>query len=324
MQRNRVRFIGLSAMFRNSLLVLLMVAISACGDSSSTMDCRGKGEVSGGYQNSNDGALEYGFGLAWRASDGGYRVLFTRDALLADALRASPAPDAESHRVGQLLGELLVSLEFHADGNYHQRVTQGTSMSSGWSGADRGRISIDGDTCLRGDVKLDHYGSAHFALPLLPIREDQNAASTEVERDTRPAQNSAPSRVGTPEGALHIWQKAYARLHEPHPVSALQAAGFSAAVATVLAGDKRVKTVLARLRGQCPDPASANVNEYGEIVGTSHPTPDITLSGTGIASIAAKGAQIDNCYVMQRNGQSIDQCWPLTTDCTTAPLYDPN
>jgi hypothetical protein len=305
-------------------LVLLVLLIGGCGQTGSSMQCTGNGSVRGSYQNTNDGALSFDYGVAWRTEDGGYRVVFTDDAKLAEALRASPAPDREMHRLGQMLGELLVGFEFHADGKYYQRITQGSSTSSGWSGGDVGAAKLDKEGCLRGDVTLDSYGGGHFALPLLSASNATASSNTQIQRDTRQQKNVDRARTEETQDPLSIWQKAFARLTQPHPAVALQALGFSAPSASVLADDKRIKPVLARLRGQCPDPHTANANEYGEIIGAAHPKAGVVLSATGVASIGPDGAAINNCYVMQRNGQSIDQCWPLTTDCTATAFYQPD
>ncbi len=77
------------------------------------------------------------------------------------------------------------------------------------------------------------------------------------------------------------------------------------------------------MREQCPDPRSASLNEYGEVVGASTPGNGPRFNGTGQASLGMDGPVIGNCYVMQRDGEYIDQCFPLTTDCAKVPLYKP-
>jgi hypothetical protein len=313
------------AIVRGFGMLLAAAVIGGCGGQlSSTMDCGGEGAVRGKYENVNDGKLEFKQGVAWRNDAGSYTVLFTGDPVLAKALRASPDPDSEAARLGQVLGELLVGLQYHPDGKFEQRITRGTSTSSGRSNRDEGHAAADAQGCLRGDVKLSGYGFAHFALPLLAPEKIAATIGGGVEADSRAQQPLAPASVDDEADALTRWSAAWTRLNEVHPVSALQAMGFSSPVAAALADDKRALAALKRMRGQCPEASTASVNEYDEVVGDSHPRPEIVLNGTGAASIGPQGGVIDNCYVMKRNDQYIDQCWPLSQDCTSTPLYNPD
>jgi hypothetical protein len=311
------------AMIRWCGILFTTALIGGCSRQlSSTMDCSGGGAVRGQYDNVNDGKLEFKLGAAWRNDGGGFTVMFTRDPVLATALRASPDPDSEAARLGQVLGELLVGLQYHPDGKFEQRITRGTSTSSGWSGDDEGSAAMDEQGCLRGDVKLSGYGFAHFALPLLAPEKIAASIGSGVEVDSR-TQPSPTAVVDGEADALKRWSAAWTRLNEAHPVTALQAMGFSSPVAAALADDKRALATLKRMRGQCPQASTAGLNEYGEVVGDSHPRPDMVLNGTGTASISPWGGVIDNCYVMKRNDQYIDQCWPLSQDCASTPLYPP-
>lgn len=305
-------------------ILLAALLVGACGRQlSATMECSNNGTVRGKYHSANDGELEFAQGIPWRNGGGGFTVMFTRDLTLAQALRASSDPDAEAERLGHVLHELLVGLQYHPDGKFEQRITRGTSTSSGWSGADEGRAAVDEQGCLRGDVKLSGHGFAHFALPLLKPDLAAAGLSSGVEVDSHAQSGRRASAGASEDDALKRWSAAWSRLNAAHPVTSLQAMGFSAPVATALAADKRALATLKRMRGQCPEAATASVNEYGEVVGDSHPKPDIVLNGTGMASIGPQGGVIDNCYVMKRNDQYIDQCWPLRQDCTTTALYKP-
>jgi hypothetical protein len=302
-------------------LLLALIPLTGCGKYSDALDCSGPGETRGSYKNVNDGELDFEHGLAWRNGGGGYTILFTRDTVLAEALRLSPEPDWESARIGELLRELLVGFQFHPDGKYHQRITLGTSTSSGWSGADKGSIKLDSDGCLRGDVVLDYYGAGHFALPLI---EPPPTGSTAVEYDPRPERDTARPPQSPEPDALTEWSRTWTRLQSAHPVIALQTLGFSSAVATRLVDDKRALAALARVRGQCPEPATARIGEYGDIEGPANPKPGMVMNATGDTEVSPLGETFIKCYVMQRDGEYIDQCWPLTTDCTTTPLYKPS
>ncbi len=305
-------------------LFLALTPLIGCGKLSDALDCSGAGETRGSYKSSNNGELDFEHGLAWRNTDGTYTVLFTRDTVLAEALRVSPEPEWESARIGEVLRELLVGFQFHPDGKYHQHITLGTSTSSGWSGADKGSIKLDADGCLRGDVVLDHYGAGHFALPLIEHQPSVTTGNAAVEYDPRPERDAARTGQGTEPDALAVWSQAWARLQSAHPVTALQTLGFSQAVATRLVDDKRALAALARIRGQCPEPGSAKIGDYGDIEGPAHPKPGMVMGASGSTEISPLGEVFIKCYIMQRNGEYIDQCWPLTTDCTTTPLYKPS
>lgn len=317
-------------------MLLPTLLMCGCGGSSAGFDCGGTGTVRGRYSEINSGTLEFAHGLFWGNDVQGYRVLFTDDPLLAEALRASPDPGREAPLAANMLQVLLVGYDFKPDGNYRQHFTFGSGNSSGWSGADRGEVSIDSEGCARGDVHLDHPGDGHFALPRLHPEQIAAALNTDVEI------GGATQGVATAAGGsgrddsvdmLQTWRAAYRRLHEAHPATALQALGFSAPVASVLAAHPGAKLSVERMRNQCPDPATASLNEYGEVIGEARPTPvsaragvpvvATVLSGTAMASFGGDGAVIDNCYVMKRNDEWIDQCWPISTDCTTSKRYEP-
>ena len=78
---------------------------------------------------------------------------------------------------------------------------------------------------------------------------------------------------------------------------------------------------LERLRTQCPDPARARLNEYGAVEGPSNAAPGILLSGWVTTERDEGGLRIRHCSVNARNGESVEQCWPLKADCRQAPLW---
>ena len=299
---------------RRSMAMGMIVAcflFSASCSNSNALDCTGDGSVAGSFSEINTGTLKFAHGVAWGNPVQGYRVLFTEDPVFADALRASPNPAEESELIARVLGELVIGYEFSADGVYRQHLSMGTSTSSGSSGADLGRISIDDQGCARGDIHVDHYGDGSFALPLLR----PNPAAGDIEMDDRP--ESVP-RINTTatDDPLAAWRTAYSRLSDLHPTSALQAIGFSASVAARMAPDPRAQAALRRMRDQCPSPASAELDEYGDVVGIAWPHAGVMLGSTADAAFTGDGAVIENCYVTTRNDQSVEQCWPLISDCS--------
>jgi hypothetical protein len=284
-------------------------------------DCSGVGEVVGSFSETNSGALTFGHGLAWREPDGSFSVLFTDDPVLAEAGRASPDPEYETGHAAEMLGELVVGYRFGSDGRYAERITLGTSLSRGSSGADSGRIRVKADGCARGDVHLDYYGDGSFALPLLQPGHNRHLHDQALERDMRPEAAPAatePAAVPDEEHPLAQWSAVHARLHAADPAAAMQALNFSPPVAATLARDARALAALARVRSQCPDPASATLDKYGDVGGESRPAPGVTLKGTALTSVSESGAFLSLCYVMQRNGEYIDQCFPFSEDCSRA------
>ncbi len=316
--------------------LLPIFLIGGCSGPSAGLDCDGAGSVRGRYSEINSGTLEFAHGLFWGDDVQGYKVLFTGDSLLAEALRASPDPGREAPMAARMLQVLLVGYEFGPDGKYRQHFTFGSGNSSGWSGADRGAVKIDGKGCARGDVHLDHPGDGHFALPLLHPEHIAAALNSDVEiGGATPGVATAAGGSGRDEAVdmLEAWRAAYSRLHDAHPASALQTLGFSAPVASALAAHPGAKQAVERMRTQCPDPATASLNEYGEVIGEARPTPvsakagvpmaATVLSSTAVVSNGGNGAVIDNCYVMKRDDESIEQCWPISADCTTSKRYEP-
>jgi len=305
-----------AAMTARLALLITLGALGACG---SSLDCSGHGEVQGSYAEINVGSVSFDHGLAWVEDHGGYTVLFSDDALLIDALRASSRPQDELHAVASLLGRLVAGYHFHEDGSFREHFTEGTGVSSGWSSADQGHVALGKDACLRGTVRPDSGAPARFALPM----RRAGTGTLELERADRPAAAPALPSEHDQEDPLQLWQAAYRRLTDRHPVTAVQALGFSTAVAEKLVGDPRVAAALDRVVRQCPDPASARLGDYGDVVGMAHPMPGIVLGATAEARQGDGGAALGNCYVMERNGQPMAQCWPMQADCTTAALWQP-
>jgi len=294
-------------------LILTLPFLGGCSSPSSVFDCSGDGEARGKFSEGNSGALTFKDGIVlWGDAEQGYRVVLTDDTVFADAMRASPDPAREAPMAAQLLQILVIGYDFEPNGNYRQRFTEGTITSSGRSSLDSGRIQVDGEGCARGDVKLQYEGSGFFALP---VKRAATTQDVEVGGSADMAQSA-----GT-DDPLQRYAATHARLSNRHPVIPFEALGYSSAVATILGNDKRAQAALARLISQCPNPLRTSLNEYAEVVGTAEPSPGMVLSGKAYSSQQAGGAVLDNCYVMQRNGEHIDQCWPLTTDCTKTPLY---
>jgi hypothetical protein len=285
------------------------------------MDCSGTGEVAGSFSEINSGSLTFEHGLAWREADGAYSVLFTDDAVLAEAGRASSDPEYETGHVATMLGELVVGYRFDADGSYRERITLGSSTSRGSSGADSGRIALQTDGCVRGDVHLDYYGDGSFALPLIQPEQNRRMHGQALEVDSRPepappARAFTADKVPSDEDPLEQWRAVYIQLSASHPAEAMGALNFSPGVAVRLATDARARAALERVRSQCPDPARATLDEYGDVVGEARPAPGIVLEGTALTSLSETGAFLRLCYVMKRNGEYIDQCFPFSEDCS--------
>ena len=301
-------------------LAALLLAGAGCGQRAAWLDCSGAGEVTGEFSETNSGSLTFRHGLAWRESSGDYSVVFTDDPLLAEAGRLSPDPGHEATLAAQMVGALLVGYRFHPDGSYREHFTAGRSASSGWSGADVGRIEIEDTDCARGSVRLDYGGGGAFALPLIDTEQNATVLAQSVELDTRPEAQAPDTATDAADAhahddALATWTAVYAQLKHPDGSQALQALGFSPGAAARLAQDARVRASLDRVRRQCPDPATARLDEYGDVVGESHPAPGIVLEGTALTET---GPVLRLCYAMVRNGENIAQCFPFEEDCSGA------
>lgn len=300
----------------------LLLLGSGC-DQSGWLDCSGVGNVAGSFRDSSSGSLTFRHGVAWREPDGAYSVLFTDEPLLAEAGRVSPHPAYEMGFAAEIVDALLVGYRFTPDGSYRDRFTAGRSTSSGWSSADSGDIAVDASGCVRGDVQLDGNGDGAFALPLTSPEHNAAMLVEALEVDTRSeaamsAASLAADAAPAAEDPLAQWNDIHAQLMASDPAFALQAMNFSRDVAARLASDARVLAALERVRHQCPDPASASLDEYGDVIGLSRPAPGIVLEGKALTSLGENGAFLRLCYALQRNGEPIEQCFPYKEDCSRA------
>lgn len=306
-------------------LLLAAGTLAGCSPSTAHLSCEGDGSVSGHYEEINHGELSFRHGVAWRRDDGGIDVLFSAHPAVAEALRDSPNPRLEAGLVGELLAELLIGFEYAADGVYTQRFTLGSSTGSGWSGADRGRIEVDGLGCARGWADLDGDDHGRFALPLRQPQRNAMLMRQGPEADAGRVESisslSGPDVVDEP---FPRWQAVHQRLHARHPAAALQALGLSLPAAERLAAEAIALAALQRLREQCPDPASAGYDDFGDVVGIVSPRPGISLESTVLTFIGPHGPQLHLCYAMARDGRPIEQCFPLRQDCSQAPYVGPN
>ena len=66
----------------------------------------------------------------------------------------------------------------------------------------------------------------------------------------------------------------------------------------------------------CRRTSDARLDEDSDVIGPSPPVPGLVLDGTALTSLTETGAFLRLCYVMTRNGDSIEQCLPLTEDCS--------
>ncbi len=301
-------------MSRRTILCLLALGLVGCSPAS-RLDCSGEGSAYGRFEDSNYGALEFEHAVVVRQLDGSATVLFTDDANLATAMRNSQYPLSEGPDAAKTIGRHMVGFEYDTGGNYKQRIVVGSQQGSGWSGADRGSISVDEAGCARGHAYLDGDDSGVFAVPIW-----RDPADLAIEPGGVP---SADAAEPADEDPLELWRLAWTRLNQPDPVLALQALGLSPGAAASLVEDKRALATLERMRTQCADPASAVYNpDYQEIVGPSPEHEGMVFTATVRARPDGNSAVIDNCYVMFRNDVSIEQCWPQRQDCRTTKAWE--
>ena len=299
------------------VLLATSLLLAGCGQPSDVLDCSGHGTARGHHDEINSGKLDLKHAVAFTL-DGGYTVIFTDDATLAELMRQSPSPEHEVALAGAMFDRLLVGFRFDGHGQLLQHLTLGNSTSWGTDGSDRGTMIASTDGCARGDVRRTHHGNAYFAVPL--AHPERRGAELAVEYD--PASHAAMTSVPD-EDLLARWRAAHTRLADLHPVTAVQALGFSASGAAVLAADPRIRDVLERVRTQCADPAKAALNEYGEVVGPSPSHDGFVFQSTVVTESSNDGEYLANCWVMHRNDEALEQCWPLRTDCTKVPAYVP-
>ena len=291
--------------------------LAGCGQPSDVLDCSGHGTARGHHDEINSGKLDFKHAVAF-ALDGGYTVIFTDDATLAELMRQSPSPEHDVALAGAMFDRLLVGFRFDGHGQLLQHLTLGNSTSWGTDGSDRGAMIADTDGCARGDVRRKYHGNAHFAVPLAHPANRGTERAIEYGAASNAAIPALPD-----DDLLARWRAAHARLTDPHPVTAVQALGFSASGAAVLAADPRTQDALERVRTQCADPTKATLNKYGEVVGPSPSKDGFVFQSTVVTESSSDGEFLANCWVMQRNDDALEQCWPLKTDCRKTPAYVP-
>lgn len=299
------------------LPMVLTGLLAGCGQPSDMLDCAGDGTARGSHDEVNSGQLDFKHAVAF-AQGGGHTVIFTDDATLADVMRQSPDPEREGALAASMFDRLLVGFRFDGGGQLKEHLTLGNSTSWGTDGSDRGAMRIDDAACARGDVRRKYHGNAYFAVPLAHPEQHGGALAVEYGEATNAAIPAVPDH-----DLLARWRAAHARLTDLHPVTAVQALGFSASAATVLAADPRTQSTLERIRTQCADPALATLNEYGEVSGPSPAHGGFVFQSTVVTETAADGEYLANCWVMHRNDEALEQCWPLKQDCSKVPTYVP-
>ena len=299
------------------LLAACPLLLTGCGQPSDALDCAGHGTARGSHDEINSGKLDFKHAVAYALGDG-YTVIFTDDATLAELMRQSPSPEHEVALAGAMFDRLLVGFRFDGHGQLLQHLTLGNSTSWGSDGSERGAMIASTDGCARGDVRREHHGNAHFAVPLAHPERRGAELAVEYGAATNASKPDAPD-----DDLLARWRAAHARLTGLHPVTAVQALGFSASAAAVLAADPRTRDALERVRTQCVDPAQATVNEYGEVTGPSPSHEGFVFQSTVVTETARDGEYLAHCYVMQRNDEALEQCWPLKTDCRRVPASVP-
>ena len=300
------------------VLLALASLLAGCGQPSDVLDCSGDGTARGSHDEVNSGKLEFKHAVAFALGDG-YTVIFSDDPTLAELMRHSPSPEHEVALAGAMFDRLLVGFRFDGHGQLTGHLTLGNSTSWGTDGSDRGAMTADADGCARGDVRRKYHGNAYFAVPL--AHPEKRGAGLAVEYGA--ASNAAIPALPD-DDLLARWRAAHARLTDLHPVTAVQALGFSAPTAVVLAADPRMQDVLERVRTQCVDPAQATLNDYGEVSGPSPSRDGFVFQSTVVTESSNDGEFLANCWVMQRNDEALEQCWPLKTDCRKAPAYVPS
>ena len=305
---------------RTVLRVLLAASplwLAGCGQPSDMLDCSGHGTARGSHDEINSGQLAFKHAVAFALGEG-YTVIFTDDATLAELMRQSPSPEHEVARAGAMFDRLLVGFRFDGHGQLTEHLTLGNSTSWGTDGNDRGAMTANTDGCARGDVRRKYHGNAYFAVPLAHPEKRGAELAVEYGAATNAAVPYAPD-----DDLITRWHAAHDRLTGLHPVTAVQALGFSASAASVLAADPRTQDALERVRTQCADPTKATLNEYGEVVGPSIAHEGNVFQSTVVTEASNDGEFLANCYVMHRNDDALEQCWPLNTDCSKVPAYVP-
>ncbi len=308
---------------RSACCLMAVAMVAGCSGVVDSLDCSGIGTVRGRYDDVNIGRIELRYGAAWGSADAGYTVVLADHPGYAEALQRSAHPLSDSERAAELLGLVVLGADYSPAGDFVAYFAWGEGSSRGTGGEYRGDLRVDEKGCARGEVKLYGDNRAVFALPLW--RPDNAQLYAQGPEDAH-APFAVTGGVAPPgsDDPLQAWAAVHAQLMHPHPGEALLALGLSVPVAEHLANDPSALATLERLRTQCPDPARATLNEYSEVEGPSSPAPDITLSGWVSTELDAGGLRLRQCSVNERNGQSVEQCWPLKKDCRRAPLWRPD
>ncbi len=314
-----------------------------------SLSCEGEGEgqAQGGYDDANSGAGQFRYGAAWThgtdeaepSADGmlslldplRHSVVLTDERGFAEAMRASADPERDVWILGDLFNANRIRVEYDADGKAvaYQLDTAHRGSSTVPPDAPnfgKGRLAIDEAGCVRGGFRFDFRREAQFALPLW--RSDAAAwFAQSPEAGVEDGHAAEPPRPAPqPDDALAQWAQVHAQLMLENPAHALLALGLTPSAATVAAEFPQVRATLERLRTQCPDPARSRpepqFHAFGEIVGVASPAPEIELAGTVRTQAVDGAAVLQQCYVTGRNGQPVEQCWPMQSDCRTAKVWE--
>lgn len=302
---------------------LAALALLAGCSAADQLDCGGIGTVYGQYRDVNIGNAELRYGAAWGSAELGYGVVLSSHRGYAEALQRSARPLFDSERAAELLGLVTVGAVYDTGGDFVSYFASGKGSSRGTSSGYSGSLVIDDEGCARGNFSLYDDRNAVFALPQWrPENVRLYAQGPEGgEVSTSQAGGIDPPDTDDP---LQVWAALHAQLVHPDPARGLIALGLSVPVAEHLANDPAALRALERLRTQCPDPARAKLNEWGEVEGPSTAAPDITLSGWVSTEIDEGRLRLRMCSVSTRNGESVEQCLPLQDDCRQAPLWRPD
>lgn len=307
---------------RAAALPVALALLAGCS-AADQLDCSGIGTVHGQYRDVNIGSAELRYGAAWGSAELGHSVVLSDHRGYAEALQRSARPLADSELAAELLGIVVIGANYDPSGDFVDYFTYGKGRSSGSGGGYSGSLRVDADGCARGNVALYRDNAAVFALPRW---RPENASLYTQGPEGGGATATDDGGVAPPDSddPLQWWATLHAQLMRADPGEALLALGLSAQVAAHLATDPVALATLERLRTQCPDPARARLNEYGEVEGPSTAANGITLFGWVTTDLGEGGLTIRHCSVSQRNGEAVEQCWPLTADCREAPLWKPS
>ncbi len=303
----------------------------------SSLSCDGEGQVQAGmlthgiiWPHGTDEPLFADYydqqvqGIRARA---GFSVLLTNTTGLAQALRASTAPQRDARRLGEVFNAHWMQMEFDRQGKaVAARYTSGHSGSSQWITPDspnlkRSGLAVDKVGCVRGHYRIDSTGEGLFALPLW----NANAAALFAQSPEGALEGGerapAPRPALHPDDALAQWQAIHAQLMLENPAQALLALGLTDSAAQVAAQFPAPQAMLERLRHQCPDPATSQLSpdgfpDYPEIEGESLAAPGVVLRGMVRTFNAGGAAALLNCEVFHINDEAIDQCTVMDTDCS--------